>query len=152
MVLKRATYDGQGEVLSGFEFTQLDFQPNIRPDTFRLDIPGAKIVTPQDRLNRMAHKYGFPMLGLPNGSPFRLDGGRMMKVGKDDVLVQMYSGPGGRFSVFRVHGTVNPADVEKKARGLRTLSWVRNGETIVIVGDIDEATLQSVSRQFGYAS
>lgn len=149
MVLRRETYDLSGNLVAGFEFTQIEIGASMSPATFTLDVPNARIVTSNERIERIGRKHGFEPLRLPESSPFNLDGGRVMKTAGREAFVQMYSGPGGRFSLFRVRGEVDPQELQRKAKGFRSLTWTRNGETLALVGDVDESTLRTVAEEFG---
>lgn len=149
MVLKRENYDRQGAIVAGFEFKSISIGDPIPDSIFTINVPGAKTVTIFERLQRSARKHGFELLKLMDSSPFVLDGGRYVKTAGKESFVQMFSGPGGRFSLFQVKGTVDPAELQRKARGLHSLTWTRNGETLALVGDVDEGTLGSVAQQFG---
>lgn len=149
MLLRRENYDRKGALVAGFEFKQIEIGVDIPPPTFSLEVPSAKIVTSAQRLERIARQHGFDPMNLPEPSPFNLDGGRFMKAAGKEAFVQMYSGPGGRFSLFRVKGQVDPTELQRKAKGLRSLTWERNGQTFALVGDVDESTLRTVAQQFG---
>jgi len=151
LVLKKTVLDPHsGRLIFSSEFEQITMNPVISPDMFKLNIPGARIVTQRDLVARLEQSHGFTETILPASPRFTLDGGNVFRPnGSTQTLEQRYSGPGGRFNLFQVKGPVDPRMLNHWAHGLKTLSWSRNGETLAIVGNIDDATLHDVARQLG---
>jgi hypothetical protein len=65
-------------------------------------------------------------------------------------LEQHYSGQSGRFTLYQIKGQeIDPHMLNHWAHGLKTRSWMRNGETLVIVGNIDDAVLGQMASALG---
>jgi hypothetical protein len=73
----------------------------------------------------------------------------MMGTGMRPIFAQAYTGDGGRLTLFRMRGKINPARLESLAKGLQVISWERNGESVALVGDIDGAKIRAVARELG---
>lgn len=150
MILKRLLYDNSGNELAGFEFTSINYSPPIRPDSFTLNMAGAKIISPEMRARQLSRRNGFTPIILPASSGYRLESARMINVGGQMALSQLYSGADGKFSLFRLKTEIDPDRLRQMAQSrLKVYTWQRNGETFALVGEINEAKLQEVARQLG---
>lgn len=150
MILRRVIFAPGGALQAGFEFTQLRYNPSIPGGTFVLNKPGARIVTPQMKAQALAAKNGFKPLQAPQSGGFRLESARIATIGGETALVEVYAGPAGRISVFHLRSQLDPSRLQEVAQGrYRVYTWQRNGETLALVGDIDDRRLQEVVRQLG---
>lgn len=148
MILRRAIYDVNGDIQAAFEFSQIDYSPSVRAADFVIDRPGARIVTPEMIANEMAAKIGLEPALLSASSGYRLDSSRVVKVGAGRALSMLYSGPSGKLSLFILKGGVNSQRLGDFAKGrYRVYSWLRNGQTLALVGELDESRLQQIAGQ-----
>ena len=148
MLLKREFYDRTGAVQGGFEFTNVNLNPRIDSRDFRLDIRGAKIVSPADDLQRIANKLGLPVASLPAGK-YQLDSVREQKFGETPVLVQLYSSDDQRFSLFLLKGPVDQNRLNRPGRNLQSIAWQKAGVSYVLIGDLPVEEMQAVAKQLG---
>ncbi len=150
MILKRVIYDNLGAAQGSFEFTQIDYNPRFKPSAFAVNRTGVRTVTPEMRSKRLAIRNGLDPVNLPADSGYRMESVRMVNVGDDQALCQLYSGTDGQFSLFHLKKSVDSAKLQKIAGGrFRVFTWQRNGETLALVGEIDERKLQEIARQLG---
>ncbi|AIE86954.1 LolA family protein [Fimbriimonas ginsengisoli] len=149
LILKRSLFDPVGTPVGGFEYTRIDLDPRIDPRVFRLFRRGATFVTPFNLLERLAREHGFPAIALPASSMFRLEGSQVHKIEGNEVLIQNYASRDGvHLTLFQLKTNVSPDKMREFARkqNLHSLSWYAQGNTFVLIGNVDEATLNRIAR------
>lgn len=150
MILKRIVYTPGGDFQAGFEYTSIDYSTRLWPGVFAINKPGARIITPDMRAKALAAKGGFTRVAPPAGSPFKLENSRMVNLPNQQALLEVYSGPSGRVSLFHLRSMIDPQKLQQFAQGrYHVYTWQRNGETLALVGDIDERRLEELAKQFG---
>lgn len=149
MVLKRQLLDASGKIVSGFEFREINYLAQVNGNLFEANFGSARQVTAEDRTARMASHFGFEPIHLSPSLGLESTGGRMIGSSGRPIFSQTYRADKGRLTIFRTMGKINPNRLRQLAKGLRSLSWERNGQTFVLVGDIDEAKFTEVARQLG---
>lgn len=136
LVLKRQLFDDVGTRFGGFEFTEVDLNPRIRNDVFRLARRGARVVTPTQLLEELARREGFRPVVLPPTDGVKLEWSGIWKIDGEDVLTQSYAVSDGRLSLFQLKRIVSPEKLSKFARGrVKFVYWRKDGRTFVLVGN-----------------
>jgi outer membrane lipoprotein-sorting protein len=150
MILRREIYDKAGALQASLEFTQANLNPVIRRDEFRLDPKGANVVTPERRLDEIIRRQGYQDVRIPAGTPYRLEGARMQKIGEQQVLVQQYAGNGHRITLYQLKVAVDPSRLGKLERtDLQIYFWQSKGSSFVLMGDLSDAELKDLGRRLG---
>jgi outer membrane lipoprotein-sorting protein len=150
MILKRIVYTPNGDFQAGFEYTKIEFNPRLWAGVFAINHPGARLVTPDMRAKALAAKNGFTRVAPPSGSEYKLENSRMVNLPSQQALLEVYSGPSGRLSLFHLRSMIDPLKLQQFSQGrFHVYTWQRNGETLALVGDIDERRLEEVAKQFG---
>lgn len=148
MILGRAIYNNNGEAQGSFRFSQIDYRPQIRAQDFVLNQPGAKVITPAMKINQLATRNGFTPTMIRPESGYQLESVRMVRVSDDQALSQVYSSENGKISLFQLKQSVDPMLLKKIANGrFKVYTWQRNGETLALVGELDERKLQEIATQ-----
>jgi hypothetical protein len=112
-------------------------------------------VTPADLLERLAKDKGFLPTVLAPVSGFRLEMSMVREIAGQDVLLQFYrSRDGGRLTLHQLKTNVSPAQVNEFAKkmNLNSYSWFSQGNTFVLVGNVDVKTLERIARPIGGGS
>lgn len=149
-LLRRRVYDLTGAEVGGFVYTRIDLNTGpLDAALFRIDRKGAHTVTPRDMLLRLARRGKFRAVGLPASTGFRLDSVRLQDASGNPVLVQNYTGPGGRLSLYQLRATVSSDRLRRQAARWHSLSWNEGGLTFVLIGPQDEATLKRLKGTVG---
>jgi len=148
MLLKREILDPVGTRIGFFEFTKVNFNPRFSPDDFRILRRGAKVVTLDDLVGRIAKKLGFSPLRIPASEPYELEDVRPVDLGPRKGMMQMYSGAKGRFSFYQVTGEIDQRRLERLAGGPRfdVYSWRSGERTLILVGDVGRSELERLSK------
>ena len=149
LILKRTLFDQVGTPVGGSEFVEVDLDPRIDQSVFRIVRKGAKVLTPAALLERLAKSTGFAAVALPTSSGFRLEGSFVRKVAGTDVLFETYgSKSGSRLTLFQLKTAISPDRLNDFARrdNLKSVTWQALGNTFVLVGNVDEATLLKIAR------
>jgi outer membrane lipoprotein-sorting protein len=150
LVLKREMYGRDGTIQASSEFTKLDYSPDFSRSDFVLNVSGAKIVTPRDRLGELLQKEGYLNVSLSPKDPFKLESCRIQRIGNVPALVQDYVNKDGRVTLFQFRADVDQNRLRKFGRGeVRTISWQRNGSTFVLLGTPNESKLQEIAQRLG---
>ena len=148
MILGRSIYNANGEVQGSFRFSQIDYKPQIKAQDFVLNQPGAMVITPAMKVNQLATRNGFSPTMIRPETGYQLESVRMVKVSDDQALSQVYSNETGKLSLFQLKQSVDPMLLKKIANGrFKVYTWQRNGETLALVGELDERRLQEIANQ-----
>lgn len=143
VIMKRLVFGPEGKPIGFFEFTQIDLAPSIDPSAFTIDRKSAKVVTPQDQLTRVSRNQGFAFRELAPSTGFRLESAYAKKFAGVQGIVQTYLNGKVRLWVYELKGPVDPTRLRKQARkNEHFFSWLSNGETVILMGNIPEHTLE----------
>lgn len=150
MVLKRELYDRVGSVVGSFEFSTINFNPDISPRDFEIN-RNAKLVRLSQRLKELCAQHGFEPIVLRKDQRYALQSVRVMNAnGKMPMLMQAYSGPRGVVTLFQINGEINLSRLEKLSKGTtNAYSWRMAGKSLVLVGDTDRSELQKLAGLVG---
>lgn len=145
LVLKRVMYGRDGSAQATSEFSKVDLRPQFRKSDFELNIGGAKIITPRDRLADLVSRGGFQSIGLSPKDPFQLESVRIQRFENVPMLVQVYVSKNGRVSLFQVKATIDPSRLKRFGRGeLQSYSWQKGGASFVLLSELPESELKSI--------
>jgi hypothetical protein len=152
LVLKRSFFDPVGAPAGGFEYIRIDLSPRIDPRVFQIKRRGARLVTPADMLERLAKEKGFLPVVLPPKFGYRLEMSTVHRIEGREVLLQFYAAKDGRrLTLHQLKTNVSPGQVNQFAKrmNLQSYSWFSQGNTFVLVGNVDAKTLQQMARPLG---
>lgn len=145
LVLKRVMYGRDGAPQATSEFTKVDLQPSFRKSDFQLNIGGAKLVTPRDKLADLVARGGFQSIGLSPKDPFKLESVRIQRIENVPALVQVYVNKNGRVSLFQVKASIDPGQLKRFGRGeLQSYSWQKGGASFVLLSELPESDLRAI--------
>lgn len=145
LVLKRVMYGRDGSAQATSEFSKVDLRPQFRKSDFELNISGAKIMTPRDRLADLVSRGGFQSIGLSPKDPFQLESVRIQRIENVPALVQVYVNKNGRVSLFQVKATIDPSRLKRFGRGeLQSYSWQKGGASFVLLSELPESELKAI--------
>lgn len=146
MVLKRELYDKAGNIVGSYEFTSVNFNPEIRRGDFEIN-RNARQVRLQELLAELCERHGFEPMILAEGQGYKLRAVRVLNpTSKMPVLMQSYFGPSGVLTLFQVNGEINPNRLSRLAGGRASAhSWKARGKTLVLIGEADQAELAKLS-------
>lgn len=145
LVLKRVMYGRDGSAQATSEFSKVDLRPQFRKSDFELNIGGAKIMTPRDRLADLVSRGGFQSIGLSPKDPFQLESVRIQRIENVPALVQVYVNKNGRVSLFQVKATIDPSRLKRFGRGeLQSYSWQKGGASFVLLSELPESELRAI--------
>jgi outer membrane lipoprotein-sorting protein len=136
VLLKRVVFGAMGAQTGYFQFNEINLNPGpFSPTLFQLDKPGAKIVTPGDTLREIALKQGFEPVLFPGSTGLRLEQSRVTSVEREQVLVESFSSPKGRITLFELKNAVSPTRLKSMTQNeMQTYSWQRGDKWFVLVG------------------
>ena len=147
LLLKRELFDRVGTRTAFFEFTRINFRPTIDPSEFEIRRAGAKVVSPVDRLKKVAQKEGVPAYHLPPTRGAELINIRPIKH-RVPAIAQMYQFKGKRLSLFVLKGQVNEQRIGGLAgRDANVHRWTIGGVTLLLMGDPSPKELETLSSQ-----
>ncbi len=150
VVLKLQSLSPRGEQLAYFEFTRVAFGQEIPESQFRLDMPGARFVSPQDELERVARQANVRPLRLPEDTGYRLEAVRRVGSKGREILVQTYAGPRGRLSLFVLRGEIDERLLARIASGREDSHvWQSGPFTLVLIGDLPPEQLRRLAGRVG---
>lgn len=146
LVLKRVMYNREGKPQATAEFTKVEFNPRFRRGDFELNVRGAKVITPRDKLAELVSKGGFQNVGLSPKDPLQLESARIQRIENVPALVQVYVNKNGRVSLFQVKAAIDPNRLQRFGRGerLQSYSWQRGGTSYVLLSELPEAELRAI--------
>ncbi len=146
LILKRELFDRDGSRAGYFEFQRVNFNPIIDPKDFEINRKGAKVITPEQRLKKTSADMGFDVLRLSPTGPWRLESSKVIKFGDKRIHQQVYSGQGGRVSLFHFQGAIDAQRLRRMAgRTLGAYSWESKGVWRMIVGDRSTEELKTLA-------
>ncbi|MFI5386924.1 MAG: hypothetical protein ACHQ50_12490, partial [Fimbriimonadales bacterium] len=148
MILKRELYTRGGVLQASSEFTEVNLGPRVDPTDFNLP-RGARIVTPETKLDAIIRRQGFQNVRLPAGTPYRLENVQVKKIAGQEVLVQQYAGGGHRIALYQIRTVVDPSRFVGLPSGVRTYAWQTGGSSFVLMGDLRDAELRELARRLG---
>ncbi len=141
VILKREISDSRGELISGYEVTEVTFDAKIANSKFLLP-KNAKIVTVYDDLRRLAKESDL--------EPYRLNarGYKLQSVGKFQhrdmvILRQFYIKDSTKVSLFIFKGS---NDRFANRGQVKIYRWKIGDHTLVLVGEMDEKELEKLAR------
>lgn len=143
MVLKRELLDPAGRVIGSMEYTEVNLNPNFKPGDFEINRKGAKIVTMDEVLDKLASKNGLRAVRLRTGD-YQLENVRMIDLNGDGkALAQSYvSRTGSRLTLFVLRDKVNAQRLEQlSSREINTAVRVSNGLRFILVGPLPQNQL-----------
>jgi len=146
MILKREMYNSRGEVVGGFEFTSIRYDVRLPSNAFEINRPGAKLVTPETELRRLAQELSIRAVRLPKAENLELVSVRKFTVDGQTLLRQSYVGSLGRVSLFLVKGPFKREWLE----GLQSDRYAvhtgtKSGVSYVLIGDVKGEVLKRLA-------
>ncbi len=147
LALKREIFDPVGSRIGYYEFSKINFRPNIQESDFVIRRAGAKVVTQYDMVRKLAKKEGFVAAWIPASTGAELVNVRTSPMQGTKALMQAYEYDGRRVSLFQLRGNVDPRRIEKLGGGrLNVYRWTASNLTFVIVSDLPTETLTKLAR------
>lgn len=141
VLLKRVGYGPKGSRVASYAYSSIDFHPRIDAGAFRLPNEGVRVLTPADLVRSLAKELKIVPFILDRQSGFRLVSAKRMKAAGEEVLAQIYVGPGGRLSLFEVPSILSAPPPARPNAKTESVSRVMGRETIVLVGKYPKDTL-----------
>ncbi|HEY3782463.1 MAG TPA: hypothetical protein VGL56_15380 [Fimbriimonadaceae bacterium] len=149
-LLKREVLDDVGARTAYFEFTQIDYNPIIHAEDFRINVKGAQIVTLIDKLRKLANKNQMVNVALPGSTGFSLQNVNMTQLQGLKVLHEQYQGPRGQLSLFQVSSPVDLQNIRKaQKQGMQFYGWQMDGRSFALVGTYPADELRELSQLIG---
>lgn len=147
MILKREMFDRVGTRVGYFEFTKAELAPIFRPNEFDLARRGAREVTPEMQMRRLAQQAGLPAATIPADSGYRLESARLLRLGGEPVLAQTYLGRAARLSLFVVKNRVDERRIRTLAgQDFNVQIWTAGNVTYALVGSVPRPQLAAIAR------
>lgn len=148
MMLKREMYDPVGTLVGSFEFTKVNFNPNIDPDDFKINRPGSKVITPEDIAEKNMRDNGMIMAFLKDRG-YKLFASRVMgRTSNSKVLILSYQTGNAPLSLVQVAGTINPDNLKRLAGPMFKIhTWTMQGRTFALIGDKSEEDLKRLAER-----
>ena len=149
-ILKHEMGSPGGDRGMSWEFRWFRYRTSVDPSDFRIDIPGATTLGPEDRLEAAAKKVNMRPYRLPPNSKFALHTG----IGREDkkthrrVLSSIYGD--GRVVVTLVQSS-DPLDQDRLSGGRNGRSarsvylWKLDEFSFALVGNLPRAELKRLS-------
>jgi hypothetical protein len=107
---------------------------------------GAKVVTPAQLLEELAQREGFRPIVLPATGGIQLEWSNVKQFDGDAVLIQSYTSPKGRLTLFQLRRVVMQDRLSRFSRGrVNFVSWRRDGRTFVLVADRGREDLKRIA-------
>ncbi len=147
MILKRELYDPVGGLVGSFEFTKVNFNPDVVANDFRINRPNAVAVTARDAARRLMREAGMASAFLKEESGMRLIGSRLLRrVENARVLILTYETGRAPLSLVQVVGKFESDRlVRLTGRQYKSFSWQLAGRTFVLIGDMDVEALKRLA-------
>lgn len=147
MVLRREMYDNVGDRTLYFEFIQIDYNPIIRPEDFKINVPSASRITLLDKLRNLCRRSKMLYVSLPGSTGFTLEGVNMRQLAGLAVLHEVYTGPSGPLSLFQVGSNIDAQNLRPpEARDLQLYGWQIGGNSFAFVGNYPVSRLKELSQ------
>lgn len=149
LILKRELYDSVGGVVGFFEFTKVNYSPDVRPDDFLIQRPNAVRVTPEDVARRLMRENGMGAAFLKEERGIRLIAARQLKrVENARVLILTYETGRAPLSLVQVVGKIESDRLDRlTGKQFNSYSWQMSGRTFVLIGDMDVSELKRLSNR-----
>lgn len=146
MVLKREMFGPRGDAMGGYEFSSIRYDIRIPSSAFEINRPGAKLVTPETELRRIAQELGIAPLRIPSSEALDLVSVRKFTVDGQTLLRQSYSGSLGRVSLFLVKGPFKRDWIRGlQSDRLAVHTGTKNGVSYVLIGDTKGEVLKRMA-------
>jgi len=143
VIMKRQIFDLVGTPVGFFEFSQIDLSPKIDPASFVIKRKNATLITPFAQLQRISKRQGFQLRVLAAGSGFQLESVNPRKFAGVAGIVQTYVNGKIRLWIYELKAPVDPTRLRQQAgKNEHFFSFQNNGETVVLIGNIPERTLE----------
>lgn len=153
VLLKRQIFDAVGTQVGLFEFDRITLNPRLSDDLFRLERRGAKVIRPEDILRGIAREGGYVFGFVKPTSGFHLEFSRTTKIEGREVISQFYSSGNGRLSLFQFKQDAGSQQLSRLGRGdVHIYSWKARGNTFVLVGNQDQATLKRIAAHMTFGN
>jgi hypothetical protein len=148
VVLKREVFDALGRETGYFVFTQINLRPGrFEASLFRLERPGARVVTAEDTLREVAAREGFTPVNFGPSTGYRLEAARVANIEQDRVLVESFVSKRGRLTLFELRSAVSPERLKRVAHGeVQVYSWEKDGKWFVLFGPRTEGELVQLAQ------
>ncbi|MCW5938856.1 MAG: hypothetical protein KF884_05080 [Fimbriimonadaceae bacterium] len=144
-VLKLEAFNPTGERITYFEYTSIDFSPDLGPRAFEIGRPGTRIVTLSDELSDIAKDLRLPVLRLPANTRWRLIQVRKLGQGDSAALMQVYQSENQRLSLFLMRKAVNGDRLKRLAGAVNAHTFEREGVHLVLIADVPEPALRRLA-------
>ncbi len=122
--------------MGGFEFTAIRYDVRIPKNAFEINRPGAKLVTAETELKRIAQELLIPAIRIPGSEALELISVRKFTVDGQTLMRQSYAGSLGRVSLFLVKGPFKKewlSGLQSDRLAVQTGS--KGGVSYVLIGD-----------------
>ncbi|MBL8060536.1 MAG: hypothetical protein JNK63_07470 [Chthonomonas sp.] len=150
MVLKRELFDASGRLVGSMEFIRVDLNPKFDESDFKITRKGARVVTIDEMLRRLAGSVGVRPLRLQESSGFILEAVNVVPLGEGKrALSQSYfSRQGKRVSVFITRSSVDARRISgRQGPALASIARTIGDLTVVLIGNVPQADLQKLADQ-----
>ncbi len=145
-ILKREGYDAKGNVRLAYAFSEVLLGGSMPASLFEPNFPGAKLITPEDELKRIAKNLKLPPFMLDPSTGFTLYGAGKLKAGDTNILKEFYGNGKLRLSLFVLAKSVNDQAISGlTGKNLSSFVFQKDGCSIVLVGNIDPNTLRQLA-------
>ncbi len=149
-VLKRSVFDKSGSPVGFFEFESFVPKARLGHHYFELVHKGAQIVTPTDKLSKIAAENGFDFAMLPASTGYALEHSQIAHVEGQAVLMETYSSSKGRLSLFELPPSLDSSSLKHfNRRDFQIYSWQSGGRTYAIVGRAGQEGLDRLAASLG---
>ena len=150
VILKRELFDAVGTRVGAFEFSEIEYRPNVSNADFELERKGAKIVTPVDELMRLARAVKMTPVRIPDGEGYRLEWVRRLPGGRAPVIQQAYARDGVTLSLFQAGADITLPMMKRIPKGVESFTWSQDGNTFAMIGNVSPDELRRLARLLGY--
>lgn len=147
LILKRELYDSVGGVVGFFEFTKVNYNPDVRPDDFVIQRANAVRVTAEDLARRLMRENGMVAAFLKEDRGIKLIASRQLRrVENARVMILTYETGRAPLSLVQVVGKFEPSRLDRlTGKQFNSYSWQMNGRTFVLIGDMEVSELKRLS-------
>lgn len=143
VILKRNFLDSKEVVQGGYEVIEINFSAKISDSKFALP-KGAKLVTVEDDLKKLAKEMGLDPFKITNNTYTLMNAGQM-EFGGVKILRQFYTANEKRVSLFIMKGS-QKAEGFRPSDRVRIFRWEDDGHTLVLVGDLSQEELERLAK------
>ncbi len=141
LVLKAEHYAPDGTKRGGYEFTRVEYDPNIPPNAFSLPRKGVRVID----VGEPGVKVGWQIVAptwIPDGMREAQRQSRMLN-GREILMIH-YKGPGMNMTVFQAPGTDAPMPPDRPKARIAFVSKKIGKIWVVVVGNLGRDVLQRV--------